>query len=187
MLKGEYPFSVCKKADGGLEMALKCLLLFLCGGLWVQGSVNPCWRSYPKPRCLVSPSAAPGVGGFRWFWARKGWYSCCVIAGAICSWILLCWKWIKVTLASYMWSCLWFRWLWSGAVEFCRFQRYGDTSMLFKYMSLWLTSDCFGILVIRMIGIGLIGPERVRVACCLAAGSCWFLNYVVLTAGSYTR
>jgi hypothetical protein len=62
----------------------------------------------------------------------------------------------------------------SKVVEFCRFQRYGDTSILFEYMSqsLWLTSDCFGILVIRMIDIELIGLERVGVACCLAARSC---------------
>ena len=61
--------------------------------------------------------------------------------------------------------------------------------MLFEYLSqsLLLTSDCFGILVIRMIDTGLIGPERVCVAFCLAAGSYWFLDYVVLTVGSYTR
>jgi len=28
-----------------------------------------------------------------------------------------------------------------------------------------------------MIDIGLIGLERVGVACCLTAGSCWLLDY----------
>jgi len=62
------------------------------------------------------------------------------------------------------------------------FQRYGDSSMLFEYLSqsLWLTSDCFGILVIRMTDIGLIELERVDVACCLHARSCWFLDCAVL-------
>jgi len=49
------------------------------------------------------------------------------------------------------------------------------TSMLFEYLSqsLWLTSDCFRILVTHMIDIGLIGLEIVGVVCCLVVGSCW--------------
>jgi len=76
----------------------------------------------------------------------------------------------------------------SRIVEFCRFQRYGDASMFFEYLShsLCLTSYCFWILVIHMIDIGLIRLERVGVACCLAERSCWFLDYSVLNFGSYT-
>jgi len=94
-----------------------------------------------------------------------------------------------VLLVSVMLSCLWILWLLSTFVEFCRCQIYGDVSMLFEYLSqsLWLTSDCFGILVIRMINIGLFGLERVGVACWLVAGSSWFLDYSVLTVGSYTK
>ncbi|RHN41307.1 hypothetical protein MtrunA17_Chr8g0364701 [Medicago truncatula] len=41
------------------------------------------WLSKTTAAYPVCPSATPCVGGYIWFWARKGWYSCCVIARAI--------------------------------------------------------------------------------------------------------
>jgi len=137
---------------------------FLWCGLKVQGLVNSCWRSHPKPSekyvfrlervchgcwwfnyvCLCNLTIVFGVVGV------------CRVVMPLISLIIIqiCW----VLQVSKIWWHVDAVWI-SVAV-------------------MWLTSDCFRILVIHMIDIGIIELVRVGVACCLAAWSCWFLDYL---------
>jgi len=152
---------------------------------WFTDYSQSCWALHVLSLVLLTRISPAVICDFRW-WARNNRklvvgdsVMCATATSQLC----------LVLLVSVVWTCLWFLWLLSRAVELCMFQRYGDASILFEYLSqsLWLTSDYFEILVMSMIDIGLIGLEWVSVACCLAARIYWFFDYSVLTVGSYTK
>lgn len=148
---------------------------------WFIDYFQSCWALHVSRLVLLTRDGPVVICDFRWWTinSRK------LIGGdsVLCTTAIsqLC----LVLSVSVVWSCLWFLWLLSRVVELCMFQRYGDTSMLFEYssQSLWLTSDCFGIVICTID----TWHERVGLACCLVVGSCWFMDYFVLMIGSYTR